>query len=137
MALCAYQSVQFLPTTNMSSGHWPLDPSGYGHMFAIQRVQWHQPLDRSRIQKLFRSMPLFWNSIFSKSSFNVKLDLQKIEYGVILTKTCMELEFMELDFHAKRHYRMKKKTQIQVWNSSSMNLSSMQVFFFLVSFGIT
>ena len=36
--------------------------------------------------KLIREMPLFCNSIFSKSSFNAKLDLQKIEYEVIKLK---------------------------------------------------
>ena len=30
--------------------------------------------------KLIKKMPLFWNSIFSKSSFNLKLDFLKIEF---------------------------------------------------------
>ena len=41
-------------------------------------------------------MPLFWNSIFKKSSFNEILDLMKIK---LLAKYYMELEFHVIFFY--------------------------------------
>ena len=44
----------------------------------------------AHVLKLFRKIPLFWNSIFRKSIFNEKLDFVKIK---LLEKNYMELEF--------------------------------------------
>ena len=53
--------------------------------------------------KKFGNMPLFWNSILRNSicrkSSMGQSNLKKKK------KTCMELEFLALEFHLKRHYR--------------------------------
>ena len=54
-----------------------LGPKWANALFA-QNIQHYAPFS-----KLIREMPLFCNLIFSKSSFNVKLNLQKIEYRAI------------------------------------------------------
>ena len=52
-------------------------------------------LQNAHILKLSSKMPLFWNSIFKKSSFNEKLNLMKIK---LLAKYYMELEFHVIFF---------------------------------------
>ena len=65
----------------------------------------------AQFSKLIREMPLFWNLIFSKSSFNVTIGSLKryYRYWAIKKKkkkTCMELEFQNATIGSiKRHYR--------------------------------
>ena len=57
--------------------------------------------------KLFKKMPLFWNLIFRKSSFNLKLD------------------FWTIELQRTENYKKKKKN---LWNLRSWNSSSLKVF---------
>ena len=75
----------------------------------LQNIQHSAP-----VPKLIREIPLFYNSIFSKSSFNVKLNLYKIEYEVIKKKkkNCMELKFNKnatIGLHETQLYVKHKK----------------------------
>ena len=60
------------------------------------------------VLKLFKYMPLVWNSIILKSSFNKKktrfVEIRVMPDQTWKKKICMELEFMELEFHIKHRY---------------------------------
>ena len=77
--------------------------------------------------KLIREMPLFWNSIFYKSSFKCKTRF--LEHRVIAN---VDLEiflfFLELEFHVK----YSSSTWIFSRNSSTSHGTRVQFFFFKI-----
>ena len=64
--------------------------------------------------KIFGNMPMFWNSIISKLSFNEKLAWFKIELCPIKLKK-KKKNCYELEFHLKRHYRALKRRYRASW----------------------